>query len=199
MTAAVLEAPTLAESAAPALSAGPRAGSSARARRPLPRSSGGSGRRSSRTYTPRHQAWAPPDPAGRDAAAGFTAGDIRGRAPTTRIHRSNYQGIVLAEFAAAILLVALTPFATKENPSGLSPYAGKDLLQLAAITLVYFLLALLSVAGGTAARSAAWLGGLILLTVGLSEAAHLAQVVDLFGIGTTAAQAKAESGADSNA
>jgi hypothetical protein len=85
------------------------------------------------------------------------------------------------------------------TPDRLSPYAGKDLLQLSAISLAYFLLALLSVAGGNAARFAAWFGGLLLLTVGLSEAAHLAQVVDLFSIGTTAKQATAEQGADSNA
>jgi hypothetical protein len=104
--------------------------------------------------------------------------------------------VILAEFVAAVLLVAATPFATKQSKAGLSPYVGKDLLQLMAITLTYFLLALVSATSREAGRYAAWFGGLILLTVGLSEAAHLAKVVDLLGIGTGKKQQQAETTAD---
>jgi hypothetical protein len=193
VTVAALEAAPVLEgkvlSAAPAAAG---SASAARARRPLPR--GGARRRPARPG-PRHATPARQRRA-RFAQAASDAGDLAGelgrRAPTDRVNRSNYQGIVLAEFAAAVLLVALTPFASKDNPSGLSPYRGKDMLQLAAITVAYFVLALISAGNNDAARFAAWFGGLILLTVGLSEAAHLAQVVDLFGAGSSKAQAKSD-------
>jgi hypothetical protein len=104
------------------------------------------------------------------------------------VSRTNYQPVILAEFVAAIVLVALSPVASKANPDGLSPYAGKDMVKLGAVTGVYFILALLSTGGQSAGRYAAWFGGLILLAVGLSETAHLASVFDLGG------QAKAAAG-----
>jgi hypothetical protein len=80
--------------------------------------------------------------------------------------------------------VALTPIAANKQEQtksgGLSPYAGQDMIKLAALTLVYLILALLSVRPGPG-RFAAWFGGLVLLAVGLNEAAHLAQVLDIFG------------------
>ena len=94
---------------------------------------------------------------------------------------TSYQVVVLSEFVAAILLVAATPFAKKESP-GVSPYVASDLLQLVAITLVYFLLALVSGANRSAGRFAAWFGALILLTVGLGEAARLAKLLNVFGL-----------------
>lgn len=120
-------------------------------------------------------------------------GEARHRAPTDKVSRTNYQPVILAEFVAAILLVALSPVASKSNPDGLSPYAGKDMIKLGAVTGLYFVLALISTGGPTAGRFAAWFGGLILLTVGLSETAHLASVFDLGG-NAKAAASKAVSG-----
>jgi hypothetical protein len=117
----------------------------------------------------------------------------RRAAPTDKVTRTNYQPVILAEFVAAILLVALSPVASKSNPDGLSPYAGKDMMKLGAVTGLYFVLALISTGGATAGRFAAWFGGLILLTVGLSETAHLASVFDLGG-NAKAAAAKAVGG-----
>src|SRR5215469_1338549 len=96
---------------------------------------------------------------------------------------TRYQNVVLLEFVLAVLLVAATPFARKNRP-GLSPYAGTDMLQLVAITVLYFLLALLAGASGKTARLSAWFGGLILITVGLGEAAALAKALDVFGLAT---------------
>lgn len=108
---------------------------------------------------------------------------VRARQAYARAPKSsgNYQPAILAEFVAAVLLVAATPFAKKDSP-GLSPYAGKDMLQLVALTLTYFLLALVSGVSPRAARLAAWFGLLILLTVGLFEAARLAQLLNVFGL-----------------
>lgn len=97
-----------------------------------------------------------------------------------KISRTNYQTVVLAEFVAAILLVAATPFASK-GKKGLSPYVATDLIQLVAITITYFLLALLSGTNPKAGRFSAWFGFLILLTVGLGEAARLAKFTQVFG------------------
>lgn len=88
----------------------------------------------------------------------------------------NYQAIILAEFVAAEILVAATPMATRENQPGISPYVSRDLVQLMAIGLVYFVLEMVAVGGRGAGRISAWLGALILLTVGLSEAASIAKV-----------------------
>lgn len=94
---------------------------------------------------------------------------------------TSYQAVILAEFVAAILLVAATPFAKKDQP-GVSPYVGADLLQLVALTVTYFVLALISGANRGAGRFAAWFGALILLTVGLAEAARLAKLLNVFGL-----------------
>ena len=122
-----------------------------------------------------------PARAGRGGSSSFYS-QARAKAPTTRVHRTNYQPVILAEFVAAVLLVALSPVATRTSP-GISPYQGKDMIKIGAVTAVYFLLALVSATGQEAGRFAAWGGGLILLTVGLAEAAHLAQILDLGGIG----------------
>lgn len=82
---------------------------------------------------------------------------------------------------AAVLLVAATPFAKKDSP-GISPYAASDLVQLVAVALVYFLLALVSGTSRGAGRFAAWFGLLVLLTVGLAEAARLARFLNVFGL-----------------
>lgn len=94
---------------------------------------------------------------------------------------ANYQGIILAEFIGAVLLVAATPIATKKDQTGISPYEGSDMIKLGSITIVYFLLALLSAGGSGAGRFGAWFGGLILLVVGLGEATSIAKVLDVFG------------------
>lgn len=96
-----------------------------------------------------------------------------------------YQAIILAEFVTAELLVAATPIASRPNQPGLSPYVARDLTKLAAIGLAYFLLELLAVGGPGPARIGAWFGGLILLTVGLNEAANIARDLDIFGGGST--------------
>jgi hypothetical protein len=114
------------------------------------------------------------------------------RAPTTKITRTNYQPVILVEFVAAILLTAASPIATKKNPSGLSPYTGDDMIKLAALTVVYLVLAMLSAAGRGPGRFAAWFGGLILLTVGLAEGASVATTLDLFGLGSATDAAKAK-------
>lgn len=102
----------------------------------------------------------------------------------SRTHRGNYQGVILAEFVAAIILTAATPISTGKNKAGLSPYASSDVAQLAALTLVYLILALLSMGGHGAGKFAAWFGGLILLGVGLGEASTIAKTLNLFGGGS---------------
>ena len=99
---------------------------------------------------------------------------------------TNYEMVILAEYVLAVLLTAATPFARPNSP-GLSPYYGRDMIQLAALTVFYFILALVAGASSSAARLSAWFGGLVLLTVGLGEAAALAKLLDVFGGGTSAA------------
>ena len=94
---------------------------------------------------------------------------------------SNYQGIILAEFVLAELLVAATPIATRSNQQGLSPYVPRDMTKLLSIGLVYLLLELLAVGNRGAGRIGAWVGALVLLTVGLNEAANIAKDLDVLG------------------
>lgn len=115
--------------------------------------------------------------------------------PRVRVRRkappdTPYQNVILAEFVAAIILVAATPLAQK-NKAGLSPYVASDLMQLVAITVLYLILAFTSSAGQQPARFAAWFGGLILLAVGLGEAARLAKMFELFGLTATDATEQA--------
>lgn len=113
-----------------------------------------------------------PEPAGksrRQRASEFGQRHV----PREPIHRTNYQPIILMEFVACILLTAITPIATKKDTQGLSPYAGKDIVKLSAITVLYLILAMLSVGGPKTGRFAAWFGGLILLADGLYEAGNI--------------------------
>jgi len=93
---------------------------------------------------------------------------------------TNYEKVILAEFVLVVLLVAFAPLTRKEK-TGLSPYYGQDVVQLTAIMAAYFILGLIAQGGHSAARLAAWFGGLLALGIGLGEAAYLTKVFDLFG------------------
>lgn len=120
-------------------------------------------------------------PSPRSRPRGATFADVRRRAPTAKISRTNYQPVILAEFVAAVLLVSAAPVATGKEKTGLSPYTGADMLKLGALTAVYLILALISTGGSGPGRFSAWFGGLILLAVGLGEGANIAKELDLFG------------------
>lgn len=97
----------------------------------------------------------------------------RARIPTGN---RQYQNVILAEFLAAVVLVAALPLATGGSPNakakgGLSPYDAGDLRQLLGIGAVYFILALLS--SGNRGRFAAWFGGLVLLGIGFAKTAQI--------------------------
>jgi len=78
----------------------------------------------------------------------------------------NYQGIILAEFLAAVLIVAVMPLfsGAPDGKAGPSPYRVNDITQLAAIGAVYFVLALLS-SGERSGRVVAWFGGAVLMGI----------------------------------
>jgi hypothetical protein len=115
-------------------------------------------------------------------------------APTQAIGRSNYQPIILMEYVGCLLLTAVTPIATKKNATGLSPYAGADMVKLASITLLYFILAAMSTGGRGPGRVAAWFGGLILIVDGMLEASNIAKDFGLFTGGLAAAAAGTSTG-----
>lgn len=108
-------------------------------------------------------------------------------------HFAPYQSIILAEFVLAELLVAATPIATRKNQPGLSPYVPRDMTKLLSLGLVFFLLELGATTGPGAGRFGAWFGGLLLLVVGLGEAASITKVLDIFGGHTKSAQSLGES------
>lgn len=141
-------------------SAEPRSDSGAGER--TPRDSGGSGRG---TGTRR----IPGAPRGKGKGQG-------GAAPPS----GNYQNIIIAEFIAAELLVSMTPIATRKGQPGLSPYVPRDMTKMLAIGVTYFLLNLTAVTGRSAGRFGAWFGLLVLVAVGLNEAANVTKVLDLF-------------------
>lgn len=110
--------------------------------------------------------------AGRAKRAGQDVGRTAARARIVPGDR-NYQGIILAEFLVAMLLVSLSPIATGGSPNAKaknspSPYDANDLKQLVAVGAAYFILALVS--SGNRGRLAAWLGGLILIAIGMAKA-----------------------------
>ena len=79
----------------------------------------------------------------------------------------NYQGVILAEFLVAVVVVAFLPLASgppADGKTGPSPYRVTDMTQLVAIGAVYFILALFS-SGERSGRIVAWFGGL--LTIGI--------------------------------
>lgn len=151
-------------------------------------------RRAAAAGRPRATSSRPPAtrPAPRATPGGQRQGSQRRQRPAVELTRkasdTQYQNVILTEFIAAVLLVAATPLA-KKNQASLSPYVATDLMQLVAITIAYFILALVSSASGGAARFAAWFGGLILITVGLGEAARLAKLLDVLGLGQPAGAA----------
>jgi hypothetical protein len=98
-----------------------------------------------------------------------------GRAGRVAPGDRGYQPVILAEFLAAVVIVAVTPVATGGSPAAkakgsLSPYDTGDLRQLVAVGGVYFVLALAS--GGNSGRLSAWLGGLVLIGLGMVKASR---------------------------
>ena len=86
-----------------------------------------------------------------------------------------YQPVILAEFVAAAAIIAVVPIASGGSPAAQakgspSPYDTTDLRQLAAVGVVYFVLALIS--SGNSGRLAAWFGGLVLIVLALGKVAH---------------------------
>ena len=129
---------------------------------------------------------------GRGQQAARSAG--RARIPTGD---RQYQGVILAEFVVAVLIVALAPIArgkaAQDSTPGPSPYGPDDVKQLAGIGAVYLVLALLS--SGRHGRLAAWFGGLVLIAIGLSETTS-GGLAGLFGIFQPAS--KSSGAADGN-
>lgn len=93
-----------------------------------------------------------------------------------------------------ILVIALAPVAKGESQSGVSPYAGGDMVKLAAATILYVILGFIAMGGRGAARLAAWFGGLALLATGLAEGTVIAQEIGLFTGNLLAASGGAPSG-----
>ena len=119
----------------------------------------------------------------------------RARLPTGN---RQYQGVILAEFLVAVLIVALAPVARGKQQestafpgSGPSPYGVDDIKQLVGIGAVYFILALLS--SGKYGRLSAWFGGLVLVAIGLAQT----QTGGLAGIFGIFQPAKLSAGSDS--
>ena len=78
-----------------------------------------------------------------------------------------YQGVILAEFLVAVIVVAFLPLAAgapDDGKQGPSPYRVNDMIQLVAIGAVYFILALFS-SGERSGRVVAWFGGLLTLGI----------------------------------
>ena len=99
---------------------------------------------------------APAEPSDRSGVIG-TRGGGGGR---------SYQGVILAEFLVAVVVVSFLPLASgpTDGKQGPSPYRVNDMIQLVAIGAVYFVLALFS-SGERSGRVVAWFGGL--LTIGI--------------------------------
>ena len=124
--------------------------------------------------------------AGADIGARAARDAGQARLPTGN---RRYQGVILAEFLVAALIVALAPLArgkaAQDQSSGPSPYGVDDVKQLAGIGAVYFVLALLS--SGKYGRYSAWFGGLVLIAIGLSQTTS-GGLPAIFGIFKPAAQ-----------
>jgi hypothetical protein len=124
-------------------------------------------------------------PAGKRRQAPRRAARIPGaRVPGGR----NYQPVILAEFLAAVLVVALAPIAkggtsTAQAKGSPSPYDTSTLKQILLIGVAYFILALAS-SGKQLGRFSAWFGGLILVTIGIQQTVNggFAAVLDMFGL-----------------
>lgn len=106
------------------------------------------------------------------AYAGTARGAARGAASASVPGDRSYQPVILAEFLIAVVIVAVIPIASGGSPNAKaknspSPYDTTDLRQLVAIGGVYFVLSLIS--SGNHGRISAWLGGLILIGLGLSK------------------------------
>lgn len=98
----------------------------------------------------------------------------------------NWQGLILAEFLAAEVVVVLAPLARPSGStatSGPSPYGVNDLKQIVAIGAVYFVLALAS--SGSHGKISAAVGGLVLLTLLIRQSSS-GQLTELFALFTPA-------------
>lgn len=104
-----------------------------------------------------------------------TGRQARAVAAQGKLTPQGYQGVILAEFLAAVTIIAVLPVVSGGSPAAqakgsMSPYDTGDLKQIVAAGAVYFVLALL--AAGNRGRLSAWFGGLVLLGIGLSKVSH---------------------------
>lgn len=121
---------------------------------------------------------------GKSTARAAGRGALRARAPGNR----NYQPVILAEFLAAVLVLALAPVAkggtdTAKAKGSASPYDTNSLKQLLMVGVIYFILALLS-SGKNLGRVSAWFGGLVLVGIGVQQTTSggFAAVLAMFGL-----------------
>jgi hypothetical protein len=92
----------------------------------------------------------------------------------------NYQGIILAEYVTALIIMLVAPLAGgNAGTSGASPYTVADLKRIVAASAVYFFTALAS--GGNRGKYAAMFGGLMLLAI-LIAAANAGALNDFFTV-----------------
>lgn len=159
---------------------------------------GGSAPASTRAASPRRSA--PVPDAGPAAGSGAASGRVAaspGPTPPSGPRSSGerrlpepkaYGNILLMEFIGVLLLTVLTPWSKQNHRKGLSPYGGAEMVKLAAIILLFFILSAVASASAGAARLAAWMGGLVLIADGLYEAANIAKDFQLFtgGLATAA-------------
>jgi len=127
---------------------------------------------------------ASPPPRNRRAAPTVTYTPRNRGGSLNPVSGNSYQGVILAEFLGAVLIVAFLPLAAgapNDGKTGPSPYRVNDIEQLAAIGITYFLLALL--ANGNHGRIAAWFGGLILLGIAFKKLASGQFSAAVSGIG----------------
>lgn len=112
--------------------------------------------------------------AGKAQSAGRNAARAAGQAKIVPGDRA-YQPVLLAEFLAAVAIIALPPVITggsdiAKAKGSMSPYDTGDLRQLVAAGGVFFVLALAS--SGNSGRLSAWLGGLILIAIAFGKVAN---------------------------
>jgi hypothetical protein len=93
----------------------------------------------------------------------------------------NYQGVILAEYVTALVIMLVAPLAggSSSSSAGASPYGVADLKRIVATSACFFFIALAS--GGNRGKYAAMLGGLILLAI-LLAAAKAGAIGDFFTV-----------------
>jgi hypothetical protein len=123
---------------------------------------------------------------GRPVTAGRLAGDSAKQFASVRLGKTGTHRLIVTEYILALVLIGITPVVMRKPGQDGQLYVPNDFVRLSAVSLLFFILALMA-SGQRAGKVAAAFGGLVVLGTLYNAAGSLQAIGAIF---TTASKTK---------